>query len=237
MSYPHAGASAAFTLTAEQHDFTAEYSEQGTAANAGAVVQNTALVTSADFTIKKVDKRTYAAANPDGATPLQGAEFTLTQIDEKVALSSGGEVSIKTGGETRTVASNEQGIVSFVDVPGGWYEVKETKTPSGYVIVGNSTFYVKIANGKAVMLEKGTGKPETWSETSTANTASGDSNVLRYEPATTGQNAAPATVTVGNNAGAELPSTGGPGTVGLTALGLFLLAASLALLRRRHQAR
>lgn len=236
VSYPHAGASAAFTLTAEQHDFTAEYSEQGTAANAGAVVQNTALVTSADFTIKKVDKRTYAAANPESATPLQGAEFTLTQIDEKVALSSGGEVSIKTGGETRTVASDEQGIVSFKGIPGGWYEVKETKTPTGYVIVGNSTFYVKIANRKAVMLEKGTGAPETWSDISTP-AAMGDSNILQYEPATTGQNAAPATVTVGNNAGAELPSTGGPGTVGLTALGLFLLASSLALLRRRHQAR
>ena len=74
VSYPHAGAATAFTLTQAQHVFDGTYTEQNAPANAGAVVKNTALVTSASFKIVKVDKQGWIDASDKASAPkLAGA--------------------------------------------------------------------------------------------------------------------------------------------------------------------
>ncbi|MBR3317777.1 MAG: Cna B-type domain-containing protein [Atopobiaceae bacterium] len=239
-----------FELMASQYKYDGETPTGSQTANpVGAIVNNTP--SSVDIRVLKVDKRTYNYNVSDpvaDATKLAGAKFTLTQIDENVVLPASGAVTQKQGTTTResdaTAVNNDatDGLVTFGDVTVGYYEAKETAFPTGYVLVGDSTFYFKVAGGKVVFLQKEENKkPSDWTAMTAESIATynstthGNSNIMRYEAATTGQNAVPATVTVGNVAGAELPSTGGEGTSVSMILGAIMLVSSLALLRRRFE--
>ena len=56
--------------------------------------------------------------------PLKGCEFTLTRTD----------AGDKTGTNTYTIATNENGVAQFDRLDEGTYTVKETKAPAGYAI-------------------------------------------------------------------------------------------------------
>lgn len=258
VSYPRAGITQGFTLTQEKHDYTAETSS-GTQ-DVGATVKNTRNITKADLRILKVDKQSWVdaaaavVADPTStatATPLQGATFTLKQLDEEQQFNNDG-VAYKPSGIEMTAVTTAEGVATFQDVTTGWYEVKEAASPTGYLVVGDSTVYLKIDNGAVVFLQKEQGvMPKNWAVASSIDiydaTTNPNRNVMSYAAATPAVEAdpennveaqadVPATATVGNVAGPELPSTGGPGLWPLVYAGAALFAASvvsLALERKR----
>ena len=213
VTYANAGIHG-FMLTQAQHDF---------AGDGGATVANTAVPV--DLRIAKVDKL-------DTSTKLPGAVFALRQIDESDAE----KVSYKQGGiQKESPATNADGETLISGISNGFYEVTETAAPTGYVLTGGRTFYFKVANGTVTFLKAEVGKaPSAWSATlqSTA-----DSNVLSYvPPSTSGDVQTPATVTVGNNKGNVLPSSGGPGTYAMVVCGGLLLCVAVVLAFRQRRA-
>ena len=98
----------------------------------------------------------------------------------------------------------------------------ETKVPAGYVLTSSREFYVKVDIGaeQPIMLVNWTG--QGW-------TQKGYDAKLTFDATTN-------TATVGNDAGARLPSTGGNGTALIYALGVGLLAlAALGLILRARK--
>jgi hypothetical protein len=118
--------------------------------------------------------------------------------------------------------------------------VTETASPTGYLVVGQSTFYIKIDGGRATLLHKGTGVPNMWSAATTTDLYSNtntDCNLMEYKVAIAGATSTDAQITVGNVAGPELPSTGGPGLWPLLFAGVvFTIASAAALLFERSRA-
>jgi len=138
----------------------------------------------------------------------------MTPIGSPVTGRTSGDVAGETGID---------GVASFENLKAGYYIVSETKLPAGYVQTGSGSFYVKVENGEVKLVERG---ESGWVES--------DGNEKLTFTAATETN--PAKVTVGNDAGTVLPSTGGPGTTLFTILGSILLAgAGLLLWRRRRR--
>lgn len=81
-------------------------------------------IETADVTFDKIDAQT--------GYPLQGAEFRLTDID-------GNKGSFN-------AESDEDGVVTFTDIPIGNYELEETDAPEGYN-VDDTTYEVVVAEG------------------------------------------------------------------------------------------
>ena len=167
-----------------------------------------------DLLILKVDA--------DGmTTPLEGAVFTIQQIDETASALSliGSPVQATTTG-TIPGETGEDGLASFEDLKPGYYIITETKLPSGYIQTGTGSFYVKVEAGEVKLVERdGTG----WKE------SDGNEQLIFTSVSVSG----PAVATVGNTSGAELPYTGGPGTRLFTILGSILILGAGVLLWRR----
>ena len=161
----------------------------------------------------------------DTETPLAGAEFTMKKIE--------GDSENKTyveGVEPVVVTTNDDGKTTFQSIPIGYYEITETATPAGYVIADAPSFYIWVTdkvekqNGNTTtviepgiyLLQKGDGKPNTWSYTATSG-----GSVKTFTAKTDTQNAQ---ATIENTPGAALPSTGGEGTTLFYLLGLLMIA-------------
>ena len=187
--------------------------------NKGTIV-NTPEAGEIDIKIVKVIKGTE--------TKLAGAAFTLTQLNEE------GKGDYKTDDQGNLVKKeisevSTDGVTTFEKIGSGYYEVKESTTPAGYVLDGNSTFYFKVENGAVTWLEKGDDTPVTlWNEKT-----KDDTNTVKFTKATADK---PDTFTVGNQAGTELPQTGGIGTTLFTALGGLMTVAAGAVLTLRTTA-
>jgi len=171
----------------------------------------------ADLTVLKVDSNGMT-------TPLKGAIFTIQQIDETKSVLSllGDPVTATTTGENAGETGTD-GIAGFTGLRAGYYIVKETKLPDGYVLTGDGSFYIKVDNGAVTLVER---NPDGgWQERT-------GTDKLVFTAAT-GED--PATVTVGNDAGAALPNSGGPGTRIFTILGsILILGAGVLLWKRRR---
>jgi LPXTG-motif cell wall-anchored protein len=102
--------------------------------------------------------------------------------------------------------------------------VTETEVPAGYVLTSSREFYVKVDIGaeQPITLVNWTG--QGW-------TQKGYDAKLTFDATTN-------TATVGNDAGARLPSTGGSGTTLYHVLGTLLMlgAAILLVVKKRMQA-
>jgi len=109
------------------------------------------------------------------------------------------------------------GVVRFVGLGSGEYTIEETKTPDGYNKISPITFTI----GFDADPDEG---EVHWS------TTSGDAT---YNPAT-----GLFEITIENNQGTELPTTGGIGTTIFTIVGLVLIiGAGVTLIVRRRMAR
>lgn len=110
----------------------------------------------------------------------------------------------------------------------GYYEIKETKTPEGYVTTGTDCFYIRVNKDGVSLIQPDLSKPaEQWS-------VIGSSDMVYTFTAAQGKT--PATAYVGNTPGAELPHTGGIGTSHLYLTGgLMTLAAGLILYLKRKK--
>ena len=156
-------------------------------------------------------------------TPLEGALFELRRIDPDTGeyLVDDPTLPTTTGTDHKT---GSDGKATFEGLISGYYEVEEAEAPAGYIRTGDGTFYIKVENGEVSLVERaegGTWIPSYGDDTLVFTHASGNK---------------PASVKVGNTAGAELPCTGGRGTTLLYLLGLALvLTAGGALMIRRRR--
>ena len=156
-------------------------------------------------------------------TPLEGASFTVQRINEKVtALSVQGDPINGTTTGKDQIETGTDGKVQFTGLTDGYYIVSETKTPDGYIQTGDGNFYIRIQTGIVQMVEReGTGWKVRENEEKLVFTPAADSE--------------PAIAKVGNDKGAALPYTGGPGTGFFTILGSILILGAGALLWRRRK--
>ena len=168
---------------------------------------------------------------------LPGAVFTLRQITDSEP-GNGGEYYSQEGTTPKTSNPTAEGTgkTSFTGLTDGYYELKESTAPKGYVLKGQTVTYFKISGGVLTWLEKGSGKPSTWEE----KTSKGKDELYSYRPAVAenpenevaAQNAV---FVVENEPGVALPNTGGPGTRLFTILGsILILGAGILLVSRKR---
>ena len=152
---------------------------------------------------------------------LDGAKFAIQPVKEEIS-STGQPSHVDNSQPTEKTTSD--GKVTFDKLVTGYYEIKETHTPEGYVIIGESQFYIHV-NGGGITLVKV--KAEVNGEETVYTWEEGSSNSHVTLEA--------ATATVTNTPGVELPSTGGPGTRLFIILGsILILGAGVLLWRRRR---
>ena len=189
--------------------------------------------------IVKVDKN-------QRTTTLPGAEFTLTKLDESTTP---GHIRYKmipgtSNYEVRVTSdpTGNDGTTTFdSNLTSGYYEIEETKLPAGYISTGEEKFYIKIEDGVAKKLIVSDDSEKAITEWETL-TSSNQSDLIQFtlgsadDPATAGTNETTNTLfSIGNEPGAALPNTGGPGTRLFTLLGsILILGAGILLWRRRR---
>lgn len=184
----------------------------------------------------------------DMTTPLEKAAFTMKKLDPEGHGSylGGSEAVEKTSGET-----DSEGKTAISGITDGYYEVRETTVPKGYIIIDDGKFYIRVLNGvisRIVPAEDDTTTPDVdegqvknWpvNEDNTGNVQFVNTRpAVADDPATTDVDESAEAVTTykfGNTPGAALPNTGGPGTRIFTILGnVLILGAGVLLWRRRR---
>ena len=187
----------------------------------------------ADLEIYKVEKDTL---DKDEKKYLEGAEFTVTMLDE---TGQGGYKLVESGSTQlvyqETFTSDEDGHITIPGLNPGYYEIVETKAPDGYILTSQPE-YIKVDKGVIIRLNKTEDNASTtdineglvtnWHE----NTD--NSGTIRFTAASPGN---VATYLVGNEPGSELPSAGGPGTTVLSIVGAALIVAAAATLGMRRR--
>ena len=158
-----------------------------------------------DLSITKIEKN-------DSSTKLEGATFTVRPIHETVHP---GDTGFYAGDVLQTVSTDENGETAFNNLSAGYYEVKETVPPAGYIIASTDVFYVRVTQSGIELLKTDPESvPASWTS------ASQDGIVSAYV------NGA---ATVENTPGHALPNAGGPGSSLFTVLGAVTLSAGAVL--------
>ena len=170
---------------------------------------------SLDLNVVKVDTN-------NSSTRLNGAEFVLRQLDPTKTGSMDTRTLEGTQPITKITAGEgaEKGRLVFDNLQPGYYELKETVAPAGYILLNDGTVYFRVSETGMHLLQADT------------ETAAENWRTIAQTSGTTFHNG---TMTVGNTPGAALPSTGGPGTRLFTILGsILILGAGVLLWRRRR---
>ena len=144
----------------------------------------------------------------DGTTPLSGAVFSLY-------TEQGYNADPKTASKTG-LTSDGDGKIDLGRLANGKYYLEETSAPAGYNPLSAPVEITVTSNGV------------TYNQSDSSLSQSG--NGISYDPTTEAY-----TLTVTNNAGYELPHTGGPGTRLFKILGSILSIGAGALLVRRRK--
>ena len=228
-----------------------------------------------DIDIIKVDVN-------DEDTKLEGAEFELRRfnpvmtetnytVDEKTLEVTSTTVTIFENGITTADSEAENGIktvtyltssktgkddgkTGFTDLLAGYYEVKEIKTPDGYVLTNGGKFYIKVEGGVVYLIEfkrnlkkkENADDPDEYvyewvevEEKTALDTTTGLKYTAAKEAIVEGEQvitpATLASVTVGNTPGKELPHTGGSGIIRYTVAGLGCITVPTAVLIYRKK--
>ena len=145
----------------------------------------------------------FRKTDEDGTTPLAGAEIEIVK----------GSAAIEGSPFTTTTEDIE---LTLFD---GIYRVKETASPSGYVIL-NGAMYFKTANGVVTITDQ-------------------DGNAKVYDDFTMDTEDGVIVLILKNHPGNELPHTGGSGSLPYTLGGIALIMASALMygfrMRRRER--
>ena len=185
--------------------------------------------------IEKVDYK-------DKTKKLPGAEFALRKLDEP-----GGNPPVPTpngtfpgtSAGTSDPTDDMSGRTSFSGLTNGYYELTEAKTPDGYVLTAFAPVYFRIENGAVTRIE--------WSSSESGWKEKEDDEIVSFEDAQDAVEDDPdtdpdeskaatnVTFTIGNEPGAALPASGGPGTRLIYMLGamLLMLGGAILLFRTR----
>lgn len=180
--------------------------------------EDTAYVYCYKVLIDKVDGTNAGLKLEDAVFILHRVNGTTTeyaQIDEDGRLS--GWSTTEDGASPLITDSN--GAVSVIGLASGTYYLKEKTPPAGYNTLEDTISVTINATSNAA-----TGALDTL----TANTTHGGSAVTDKE-------AGSVTVTIGNNKGATLPSTGGMGTTIFYIAGISLVVSAGAVLLTRKR--
>ena len=159
----------------------------------------------------------------DSTRTLPNAVFTLRRIKaEKTST----DVEYESDVILKTETTNEEGKISFSDLSEGYYEIRETVSPTDYVITGDPAFYIFVdAEGVSLLQTDLTKNPNEWTKTNQ------NGNVTFTAAAGTDE----ARVTVTNQKGAALPHTGGIGREIYWIVGSMLAAFGSVLLVRKYR--
>ena len=145
----------------------------------------------------------------DGTTPLPGAVFSLY-------TESGYTADPKRAAKTN-LTSGEDGIINLGKLSFGKYYLVETSAPAGYMLLSDPVIITVAA----------TGVTYNQSNSSLSQSKTGISVDIKTNTYT---------LTVTNNAGVELPQTGGEGTLIFSVLGtILILSSTLLILAKRKQ--
>lgn len=166
-------------------------------------------------------------------THLPGAGFALRTLEDVAPSNPGGTLTYKKGSDNKEIVvskeTGDDGRLTFDSLTSGYYEIRETKSPAGYVLSEDVIFYFKVDAGVVTYIEKGSGKPSTW-------TGVARNETIHFTPVQTGETGN-STFRVGNEPGAELPHTGGIGTTIFYILGSLLVVGSAVVLISRRRIR
>ena len=218
---------------ADDKGTTVYSAEMNTAVAAGLTTQTN---TSKKIHIKKVDK--------DKITVLADAEFEILSGGTLMYLQEGKLLDAETVEEIIEMAVSAEGAdaameenairsrftLGEIDIRGFAsdvvYELKEVAPPDGYIIVSESTYFKVIREGAQIYLR-------LTDQNGNVLTDDNSEPVLENDSAAVSQNGL--TISIKNEPGAALPSTGGPGTKGYMIFGAVLIAGAGLLLWRRRR--
>ena len=171
---------------------------------------------------------------------LSGAVFQITQLDQG-STASHVHYLMKTVGSEQVVSyrattspTGDDGKATFTGLNTGYYEILETVSPSGFLLLGHP-IYVHVDHGTVYYLEKPdeTASPNTpiteWTAVTSGNSVRFEPGVEAVvdDPSTPADESAAgsnARFTVGDEPGVELPHTGGVGTRVFTLAGMMLFS-------------
>lgn len=178
--------------------------------NTGKTPEDKVIVFTYELDTTKVDGQ-------DNTKKLEGAEFKLHNADNKWAIVDSnakvtGWADTEEGGSTLT--SDANGLFKVIGLDDGTYYLKETKAPTGYNLLSSEITVVITAT---------TTNGQTWTD-GVASSALTSLAVTADGTAGTGDTSTGiASITVANNTGALLPSTGGMGTTIFYVVGAVLV--------------
>lgn len=197
--------------------YTVAYTDNAVTVSSGSTATAKVINTQEPYKLNlvKVDEQ-------DNSKKLDGAEFTLYRLtyDEDTGRAS------RVDNSEITVTTQNSGTAMFTNLVIGYYELKETKSPNGYIRTKDESYYLNVTGAGVQLVIKEDGKnPAEWAKASISGMASFTADSGSF------------TITVKNEPGYVLPSTGGSGTKLFTILGTMLvLSAGILLISRRRKA-
>ena len=165
----------------------------------------------------KLNNGTYTKTAPSSASPGEegyNADKYESTTPEYVRVTTVTTSTEATGNPKKIVGEvNAEGYVIFTGLNAGTYTLTETKTPAGYNTIAPITFTISATQSGSSNVEGGT---ITWSS---------NKDEIKLDAANGVFDA-----TIVNEAGVELPSTGGMGTTLFYVLGGVLVVGAVVLL-------
>lgn len=190
---------------------------QGHEGEIGTTPKDEVIVFTYKLDVTKVD-------GADTNTKLEGAEFKLQNADGKWAtVNADGKITGWTNDEKdgSVLTSNNNGLFSVTGLDHGTYELKETKAPDGYNLLQDLVKVEITATTVNDQAWKGTA-----SDALTEINVKVDDGTPEVGTVADGK----VNITIENNKGSTLPSTGGIGTTIFYVVGSILVLAAVVLL-------
>lgn len=208
-------------------------SGSGTDATTGKTPTDVVYVFTYELDGTKVDADSYDSTSSSYTTTLEDAEFNLTKTESSttyyVQLDDDYKVTgwTTTEAEATTIKSGSDGSFKVIGLDAGTYSLKETKAPAGYNLLEDPISIVITAT--LTSSESGTASDDK--DTISALTIKVDDAAAVSGTTSSGI----VTITVENNAGATLPTTGGIGTTIFYIVGSVLVLGAVVLLITRKR--
>ncbi|MGM9584580.1 MAG: isopeptide-forming domain-containing fimbrial protein [Faecousia sp.] len=210
-------------LEGNPNEVTLEFSNNpnaGGEGDTGTTPEDKVIVFTYELDVTKIDGATKESETP---TKLKDAKFKLHNANNKwVIVDTNSKVTgwsdTEEGGSTLT--SNTDGLFKVIGLDDGTYGLKETEAPAGYNL---------LANEIELKISATTANGQAWNGTASAALTALQ---IQIGGKTTDGNMSTGVVsaTVENNAGTQLPSTGGMGTTLFYVLGSILAVGAIVLL-------